>query len=149
MIAIKLDSKLPANAVSEALSKTMWDNLGSHHMAIVEVRVTERTEPVPGEADESAKVRVSRIEFAADTTDDELLRKALRDRWEARTSAGTLQEEGAWRAAADPSVGFHVGLNAFLADQGSLGGYETHAELLADGSLAINVSTRRAKPAKR
>ena len=145
MTAIKLDSKLPATAVPDELAKTMWDQLGSHHMAIVELRVTERTEPADGEADQSAKLRVTRLEFAADTDDAERLRQALRDRWAARTAADTLEDQGIWRERTDPDTSFHEGLLAHLADRGELGGYPVRVELNGDGSLTIDVAAAKAE----
>jgi hypothetical protein len=146
MTAIKLDSKLPANAVPDELAKTMWDLLGSHHMAIVELRVIERTEPAEGEADQSAKARVARIEFAADPDDAERLRQALRDRWAARTAADTLEHEGGWRERTDPDTSFQEGLLAHLADRGQLGGYGVDVELDALGGLLIRVSADKVDP---
>lgn len=146
MTAIKLDTKLPASAVPDDLAKTMWDSLGSHHMAIVELRVKERTEPADGEDDQSAKIRVSRLEFASDAEDAERLRQAMRDRWAARTSADTLENEGTWRERTNPETSFQEGLLAHLADRGQLGGYPVHVDLKADGSLTIEVGAERIDP---
>lgn len=149
MTTIKLDSKLPANGVPDDLAQSMWDSLGSRHMAIVEVRVGERTEPADSlDTDPSAKIRVTSIEFASDSQDDERLRQAMRDRWAARTAADTLEDQGTWRERTNPDTSFQEGLLAHLADRGQLGGYPIHVELQADGSLTINVGAEKVEPAE-
>lgn len=148
MTTIKLDSKLPANGVPDDLAQSMWDSLGSRHMAIIEVRVGERTEPADSlDTDPSAKIRVTSIEFSSDSQDDERLRQAMRDRWAARTAADTLEDQGTWRERTNPDTSFQEGLLAHLADRGQLGGYPVHVELQADGSLTLNIGAEKVEPA--
>lgn len=144
MTAIKLDSKLPTSAVPDELSKRMYDGLGGHHMAIVDLRVTERTEPADGlDVEDSAKVRIVGLEFASDSVDADRLREAMRDRFAARTAADTLDEDRIFRDPTNPSISFHEALLAQLTERGQIGGYITDVETDALGGLLIRVSDEK------
>jgi hypothetical protein len=98
MTAIKLDSKLPAT-VPDSLADAMWEGLGGHYWAIVELRVSERTEPDTDDVERSAKLRVQAIEVLTDREQAKQAVGILRAAWKARTAAGTLDE------VADPETG--------------------------------------------
>lgn len=145
MTAIKLDSKLPTSAVPDELAKRMYDGLGGHHMAIVDLRVTERIEPADGlDVEDSAKVRIVGLEFASDSPDADRLREAMRDRFAARTAADTLDEDRIFRDPTNPSVGFHEALLATLTERGQIGGYPITVEYGQHGGIVIMIDAEKA-----
>lgn len=57
-------SKTDNTGITPELARTMWDNLGSHHMAIVELKAAERTE---GDDDShGVKLEISMVEPVGD-----------------------------------------------------------------------------------
>ncbi|MFF5589694.1 hypothetical protein [Streptomyces hygroscopicus] len=93
MITTKFDSKVLAD-VEKAIrphAKALFDDLGTHVMAIVELTSVERTEQGPDEEkDDTVKVRIVDLEIAGDDIADERLRQQMNDLHRRRTSAGTL-----------------------------------------------------------
>ena len=93
MTTIKFDSKVLAD-VEKAIrphARDLFNQLGTHVMAIVEIASVERTEQGPDEEkDDVVKVRIVDLEIAADDIADERLRQQMRDLHRRRTSAGTL-----------------------------------------------------------
>lgn len=92
MTTIKIAPALPKNALPDMLPIALWNDLGGHHLALVEFVVSERTEAADEDSELSAKIAVTSIEFARDSVDEKTLRNALRARYEARTAKGTLTE---------------------------------------------------------
>lgn len=91
MTKIKLNGAMPAGSIPDHVAGAMWDALGTHYMGIVELRVAQRTEPANGDPeDPSAQLRVTHLELAQGSEDDDVLREALKARYQARTSADTL-----------------------------------------------------------
>lgn len=149
---IKLHASLPSGAIPDTLATRMWDGLGSHHVAIAELRVAERTEPDHhDDTDPSAKLRIVSIEFAADDEDAHLLRDAARARYASRTAAGTLEFAGDSAAAGtsgvSPNVPFHQLLADKINDLGSIGKYVATAEYDDQaGTTTIVVTSQVAEP---
>lgn len=140
MTTIKLHTALPKNAVDDIDAGRMWHNLGGHYMAIVELQVGERTEPADEEDTQpSAKLRITQLELARGSMDDEQMRRALLTRFKARTAIGTLDEE----VTSDPeSSVVHASLSDALLDYvnnvGEIGGRPAKATR-TDGQLTIDV----------
>jgi hypothetical protein len=145
---IKLHAALPSGAIPDNLGQKMWDGLGGHHMAIVELRVAERTEPAhDDDTDPSAKLRVVGLEFAQDKNDDELLRHAQQNRYLARTGKDTLDETGLFaQHNGDPSKSFHAALVDVINKRGQIAGHTAHAEQVSDELVTITIARKAAKP---
>jgi hypothetical protein len=137
---IKMNAALPKNAVPDTDAGRMWDNLGGHYMAIVELQVGERTEPADeDDTQPSAKLRITRLELARGPHDDEQLRKALAARHRARTAIGTLDEDQLDHG--DGTIPFDLGdaILDYVNDTGELGGKPAKASRATDGTLTIDV----------
>ncbi|WP_260475408.1 hypothetical protein [Streptomyces sp. WAC 06725] len=94
MTTIKIDSKVSAavEAALEDRADEIFDDLGGHWTAVIEVRAVERTQPAPDEEgkDRAVKVRIVGLELAGDELEDERLRRQRSEMKRRRTSGGTL-----------------------------------------------------------
>ncbi|TJZ55587.1 hypothetical protein FCH28_09610 [Streptomyces piniterrae] len=93
MTTIKFDAKVLAD-VEKAIrphAADLFNDLGHHVMAIVEIASVERTEQGPDEEkDDAVKVRVVGIEIAGDEFTEEKLRQQAQTMYRQRTAGGTL-----------------------------------------------------------
>lgn len=140
MTTMKLHSALPKNAVPDLDAGRMWQNLGGHYMAIVEMQVAERTEPADeDDTQPSAKLRITSLELARGAHDDEQLRQALLARYKARTAIGTLDEDTA-AALSDGTVPADLtdALLDYVNDLGEIAGRPAKATR-TNGVLTIDV----------
>ncbi|WP_407553108.1 hypothetical protein QOM21_24005 [Streptomyces sp. Pv4-95] len=95
MTTIKFDTKVIADveAAIRPHARDLFNNLGHHVMAIVELTSVERTEQGPDEEKPDAvKVRIVDIEVAGDEFTDEKLRQQAQTMYRQRTASGTLDE---------------------------------------------------------
>ena len=133
---IKLQPALPKGAgISDAFAGQLYEQLGSHHVALVELQVTERTEVADDEDKEpSASLSIVSIEFAAGEQDADLLRRAIRARYEARTALGTLDETTNEAMAQDTmSASYLQALTDVISSSGKIGDYPATATITKDG----------------
>lgn len=95
MTTIKIDSKVLAD-VEKAIrphAGDLFNDLGHHVVAIVELASVERTEQGPDEEkDDVVKVRITSIEVAGDEFTEEKLRQQASTMYRQRTANGTLDE---------------------------------------------------------
>lgn len=94
MSRVKLDSRLPETSGLSVLASQLWSDLGGRYLAVVEFRVSERTEPDDEDekAEPSCRVALIRVEVAEDGASARTARKLLDELRAKRTSAGTLDE---------------------------------------------------------
>ena len=92
MTKISLESALPKSGGQTLIAGKLWQNLGGTYLAVVEVHVSERTEPDDQEKECAAKLRVDRIEIAQSSAEQAELRRLLARYRQAHTSAGTLDD---------------------------------------------------------
>lgn len=84
-------SKTENTGITPELAQSMYDRLGSHHVAIVDFKVAERTE---GDDDSHAvKLEIRAIEPATDDIVDEHLRKLQRAQYFKRNPQPALTTE--------------------------------------------------------
>jgi hypothetical protein len=92
MTVLKLETTaLPKKALDHVATQ-LWHQLGSHHVAIVELQVIDRTEAADADDHPLARLRIVGLELAVDDRDDENLRQAMARLHAARTATGTLDE---------------------------------------------------------
>ncbi len=93
MSRVKLHSALPESSGLSTLGKELWDDLGGRYLAVVELKVAERTEPGDEDAEASCKVRVLRCEVATTDGPATALRALLDELRSARVPGDALPFE--------------------------------------------------------
>jgi hypothetical protein len=150
MTQIKMNGALPSGPIPDKLARAMWENLGGHYMAVVELRVAQRTEPDPDDDTEpAAQLRVDRLEIAQSEVIDESLRGVLRALWQARTAEGTL-DAGTFdpHATTDIPADPLTALLSYVNERGQVGGLPAVAEWAQLGDVVL-ITVRRTAAAEK
>jgi hypothetical protein len=147
MTSVKLNGALPSGPIPDKLARAMWENLGGHYMAVVELRVAQRTEPDPDDdTDPAAQLRVDKIEVAQSEVVDESLRGVLRALWQARTAEGTL-DAGTYDLSATVDVPADplTALLSYVNERGKVGSLPAIAAWDQLGEVVV-ITVRRPAP---